>query len=130
MVIDTSAVLAILFLEPEAEAFAQAVEKNQVRLISAANVLEAGIIVETRRGEPGGREFDLFIHKAQLEIVAVDQHQAEIARAAYRKYGKGIHPAKLNFGNCFSYALAKATGEPLLYKGQDFSATDIEPVRY
>ncbi len=95
-------------------------------MISAANVLETGIVLETRRGESAGREFDLFLVRANLQIVSVDSEQAEIARSAWRKYGKGRHPAALNFGDCFAYALAKSSGEPLLAKGTDFVATDID----
>jgi len=83
--------------------------------------------VELRNGEVAGRELDLFLHRAKIEIVPVDADQVEIARAAYRRYGKGVHPAGLNYGDCFSYALAKATGEPLLFKGSDFAKTDVRP---
>jgi ribonuclease VapC len=95
-------------------------------MISGANVLETGIVLAARRGESAGREFDLFLVRANLQIVSVDSEQAEIARSAWRKYGKGRHPAALNFGNCFAYALAKSSGEPLLAKGTDFVATDID----
>ena len=95
------------------------------RLVSSANVLETGIVLEARRGEAAGREFDLFVVRANLEVVSVDSEQVEVARSAWRKYGKGRHPAGLNFGDCFSYALAKTTGEPLLAKGTDFASTDV-----
>jgi len=88
-------------------------------------LLEIGIVIETRFGEVGGRELDLLIHKAQIEVAPFDQEQAEIARDAYRTYGKGRHPAGLNYGDCFSYALSSVRGEPLLYKGDDFGKTDI-----
>jgi ribonuclease VapC len=88
-------------------------------------VLEAAMVVETRLGCPGGGELDLWLHKAGVEIGAVDAEQADLARRAWRRFGKGRHPAGLNYGNCFSYALAKRTGEKLLYKGEDFSRTDI-----
>jgi ribonuclease VapC len=81
---------------------------------------------ETRKGEAAGREFDLFVVRANLQIIPVDAEQADLARSAWRKYGKGRHAAGLNFGDCFSYALAKSTGEPLLTKGADFRLTDIE----
>ena len=125
MVIDSSALLAILFDEPERRSFNQMIEADPVRLLSAANFVEAALVVEARLGEAGGREFDLFIHRAEIEIVPVDADQAEIARRAYRRYGKGRHRAGLNFGDCFAYALAKTRGEPLLFKGEDFAATDV-----
>ena len=125
MVIDTSALIAILFGEPEALLFSRAVADDSRKLISAFNVLETGIVVEARKGESGGREFDLLLHRAQIEIVAMNADQAELARAAWRKYGKGNHPASLNIGDCCAYALAKHSEEPLLFKGDDFSKTDI-----
>ncbi|MFY8105559.1 MAG: type II toxin-antitoxin system VapC family toxin [Elstera sp.] len=129
MVIDTSAIIAILLREPEAPHLARAIEEASPRLLSAANLLEASMVIETRKGEAAGRELDLFIYRAGIEIMAVDQEQAEIARIAWRHYGKGRHPANLNYGDCFAYALAKATGSPLLFKGDDFSQTDVEKPR-
>ncbi len=128
MVIDTSAVLAILFGEPEAESFARALSDDPRRLMSAFNVLETGIVVETKKGESGGRELDLLLHRARIEIVSKNEDQVELARSAWRNYGKGNHPAGFNIGDCCAYALAKYTGEPLLFKGEDFSQTDIQPV--
>ena len=125
MVIDTSALLAIFLAEPERKPFLDSILQSETRMISAANVLETGTVLEARRGESAGREFDLFLVRANLQIVSVDSEQAEIARSAWRKYGKGRHPAALNFGDCFAYALAKSSGEPLLAKGTDFVATDI-----
>jgi ribonuclease VapC len=125
MVIDTSALIAILFGEPEALSFSRAVADESRKLISAFNALETGIVVEARKGEAGGRELDLLLHRAQIEIVAMNADQAELARAAWRKYGKGNHPAGLNIGDCCAYALAKYSGEPLLFKGNDFGQTDI-----
>src|SRR5579863_585680 len=125
MVIDTSALAAIFFHEPEREAFRNAIVAASSRLISAATVLEAGMVIEGRRGGGAGREFDLFLVRAQIKIVPIDAELADLARSAWRKYGKGRHPAGLNFGDCFSYALAKATGEPLLAKGTDFAMTDV-----
>jgi len=125
MVIDTSALAAIFFHEPERDAFRNAIIAASSRLISAATVLEAGMVIEGRRGGGAGREFDLFIVRAQIQIVPIDAELADLARSAWRKYGKGRHPAGLNFGDCFSYALAKATGEPLLAKGADFASTDV-----
>jgi ribonuclease VapC len=126
MVIDTSALLAIFLGEPERKPFLDSIFQAETRMISGANVVETGIVLEARRGESAGREFDLFLVRANLQIVTVDSEQAEIARSAWRKYGKGRHPAALNFGDCFAYALAKSSGEPLLAKGTDFVATDIE----
>jgi ribonuclease VapC len=126
MVIDTSALLAIFLAEPERKPFLDSILQSETRMISAANVLETGIVLEARRGESAGREFDLFLVRANLQIVSVDSEQTEIARSAWRKYGEGRHPAALNFGDCFAYALAKSSGEPLLAKGTDFVATDID----
>jgi ribonuclease VapC len=126
MVIDTSAIVAIALNEPEAPSYEQRIANDAVRLISAATVLDAAMVIETRLGEPGGSELDLWLHKAGVEIVAVETEHADQARRAWRRYGKGRHPASLNFGDCFSYALAALTGEPLLYKGNDFSQTDIQ----
>jgi ribonuclease VapC len=128
MVLDTSALLAILLNEPEAAAFARAIEADPVRLLSAANLVETGIVIEARVGEAGGRELDLLLHKAAIEVVAVDAAHAELGRHAYREFGKGRHAAGLNYGDCFAYALAQFTGEPLLFKGDDFSKTDVAGV--
>lgn len=125
MVIDTSALASIFFAEPERHKFLSAITSATNCLISAAIVLETGIVLESRQGEAAGREFDLFLIRANIKPVIVDTEQIELARSAWRKYGKGRHPAALNFGDCFSYALAKSTGEPLLAKGTDFAATDI-----
>jgi ribonuclease VapC len=125
MVIDTSALAAIFFAEPERQLFLAAITAAETRLLSAASVLETGIVLEGRQGEAAGREFDLFVVRANLQIVPVDAEQAELARSAWRKFGKGRHPAALNYGDCFSYALAKSTGDPLLAKGTDFALTDI-----
>ena len=128
MVIDTSAVLAIIFDEPEADDIEMAIDADPVRLMSAASYLETAIVVESRLGEPGGRELDLLLHKAGIEIVAVTAEQADAARDSWRRFGKGRHLACLNFGDCFSYALASASGEPLLFKGDDFGKTDVQRV--
>ena len=126
MVIDSSAVLAILQREPESSHFAALIEADPVRLISAVSVLEAGLIAEVRKGEAGALELDNFILRGQLQTVPFDVEQADIARLAFRRFGKGRHPARLNFGDCAAYALASIRGEPLLFKGEDFSKTDIE----
>ena len=128
MVVDTSALLAIFLAEPERRQFLEAITQGEARYISAANVLETGIVLEARRGEAAGREFDLFLHHARLEVVPVDSDQIEIARVAWRKYGKGRHPAGLNFGDCFAYALAKVMDQPILFKGDNFTNTEIIPV--
>ncbi len=126
MVIHTSAIVAIAFNEPEAETYEQKVVDAPRRFISAATILELAIVIEARLGEAGAAELDLWLYKAGVEIVAVDAEQIAVARRAWRSYGKGRHPASLNYGDCFSYALAKTRNEPLLYKGDDFSRTDIE----
>ena len=111
--------------EPGAGQFEAAIEANPVRLMSAASYLEASIVIEARYGEPGGRELDLWLHRAAVDLVSVDANQAHIARVAYRTYGKGHHRARLNYGDCFSYALAKVSGQPLLFTGNDFAQTDV-----
>jgi ribonuclease VapC len=125
MVVDTSALIAILNDEPERHEFIERIAAAETRLISAATVLEAGIVIEARRGEHAGRELDLLLHRAKFEVVPVDAEQVELARAAFRRFGKGRHSAGLNFGDCFSYALAKLRGDQLLFKGEDFSRTDV-----
>ena len=125
MIIDTSALLAILLDEPERRRYNELIEASGKRLLSAASLVEAGMVLEVRGGEAAGRELDLFLHRAKFEVVPLDADQAEIARAAFRRYGKGRHSAGLNFGDCLAYAASKAAGEPLLFKGQDFSQTDI-----
>jgi ribonuclease VapC len=128
MVVDTSALTAILFGEPETESFVQALVNDPKRMMSAFNILESAIVVEAKKGEAGGRELDLLVHRARIEIIPLNGDQVELALAAWRKYGKGNHPAGLNIGDCCAYALAKHSGEPLLFKGEDFSQTDIRPV--
>jgi ribonuclease VapC len=125
MVIDTSALVAIFFAEPERQKFLAAITAAGSRLVSAGIVLETGIVLEARQGEAAGREFDLFVVRAKLQIVPFDAEQTDVARSAWRKFGKGRHPAGLNFGDCFSYALARISGEPLLAKGTDFASTDV-----
>ncbi len=125
MVIDSSALLAIFLAEPEREKFLELIRRDGSRLISAANALETAIVLEARRGVVVGRELDLFFHRLNIEIVSVDAAQVEVARAGWRRYGKGRHPASLNFGDCFAYALSKTSGEPLLAKGDEFPKTDV-----
>jgi ribonuclease VapC len=130
VVVDTSALIALLSMEPEAARLAAALEADATRLISAATVVETGLVIEARYGPAGGRELDLLVAKAALSVEAVTAEHAEVAREAWRRYGKGRHAASLNLGDCFSYALAKVTGEPLLFKGDDFGETDIAVVPY
>jgi ribonuclease VapC len=128
MVIDTSALVAIFLGEPERNPFLEHILQAETKLLSAANAFETGIVLEAKRGEAAGREFDLFVVRAHLEIVPVDAEQADIARSAWRKYGKGRHAAGLNFGDCFAYALAKFSGQKLLAEEEDFRLTDVELV--
>lgn len=128
MVIDTSAVVAILLDEPEAPRFELAMEQDPVRLIGAATLVELAIVIEAKLGEPGARELDLLVHAAALEVVPFTAAQAEVARSAWRRFGKGRHRAGLNLGDGFAYALAATSGEPLLCKGDDFPATDVRTV--
>lgn len=126
MVLDTSAVLAILQDEPERRQFNEAIEAADTRSLSTASFVEGSMILESRYGPDAVRDLDLFVAKAQISLVSVDEDQAKLARSAFRKYGKGRHPAGLNFGDCFSYALSKALDMPLLFKGHDFGQTNIE----
>jgi ribonuclease VapC len=130
MIIDSSALLAILGDEPERHIFNRSIIGSQYRGMSVAVFIEASIGLESRHGYDGIRDLDLFIVKAEIDLVPVDIEQAYIARRAYKQFGKGKHPAGLNFGDCFSYALAKARNDSLLFKGTDFSKTDIEIYEY
>ncbi len=130
MTIDSSAVIAILRDEPERGVFVTLIEKDPRRLISAASVLEAAMVLEGRSGEDKGFDLDLFLQRAAVEVVAFDDEQLDWARKAFRRFGKGRHPAGLNFGDCAAYALAQWSGEPLLFKGTDFAATDVPRVKY
>ena len=125
MVIDTSALLAILHDEPERRAFNEAIEAADSRAMSVATFVEVSIVIESRYGAEGLRELDLFIERAGIELVSVDVEQGQVPRGAFSRFGKGRHPAGLNFGDCFAYALARVLGEPLLYKGDDFPKTDV-----
>jgi ribonuclease VapC len=128
MVIDSSALLALLLGEADAAAIARAIAADARRLAGAFTVLEAAVVIETKKGEAAGRELDLLLHRTDIDVVVMDAGQVELARSAYRKYGKGRHPAGLNMGDCCSYALARYTGEPLLFKGGNFAQTDIARV--
>ncbi len=125
MVIDTSALVAILAGEPERRAFIEKIEAADTRLLSAGSYVEASIVIEARYGPEGVRLLDLFLGRTGIEIAAVDVEQAREARLAFSRYGKGRHAAALNFGDCFAYALAITSGEGLLFKGSDFSRTDL-----
>ena len=125
MIIDTSALICILLGEPEAEEFAKAIACEWKRLMSSVNALEAAIVIEAKKGDPGSRELDLLLTRSKIEIVPFDRRQYELARMAWQSFGKGRHPAGLNIGDCCAYALSKAQGEPLLFKGEDFSRTDL-----
>ena len=126
MIVDTSAALAILFNEPDAERYVRAIAGVSDCRMSTARFLEASIVLESRSGVATGHELDLFIEKGRIELVPVTLEQAQAARRAWRRFGKGNHPAGLNFGDCFAYALAEVTREPLLFKGRDFELTDIK----
>lgn len=125
MVIDTSAVLAILFDEPERRTFNEAIEAAESSVMSSATFVEVSMVVESRFGAEGLRDLDVFLETAGIELASLDADQAHVARRAFSRFGKGRHPAALNYGDCFSYALATVLGEPLLYKGQDFGQTDV-----
>lgn len=128
MILDTSAVTAILRNEPDARSFAEALGDARVRRISAANYFEAAVVMDGSRDPVVSRKFDDFFRDANISIEPVTEKQARLARDAYRDFGKGSgHRARLNFGDCFAYALAKESDEPLLFKGQDFLHTDVEP---
>ncbi len=126
MILDTSAIFAILFRQPGFEAFERAVADAPACRISAASFVEVSIVLESRKGDAAIRQCDALFQQARILIEPVTEEQALLARQGYSDYGKGRHAAGLNFGDCFSYALAKSTGEPLLFMGQDFSQTDIQ----
>ena len=130
MVIDTSALVAVLRDEPERRRLNEAIESTETRFMSTATFVECSIIMEARHGDDGLRAVDLLIADAGVELTPVDVEQARVARRAFSQFGKGRHPAALNFGDCFSYALAKVTGRPLLFKGADFAHTDITAMPY
>lgn len=126
MIVDSSALLAVLLRESESTRFEEAIAKAPSCRISVANALEAYIVVVSRGGTEAGEELDSFLDTAQIELSPVTEEQLTNARRAWLRFGKGFHPAALNFGDCFAYALAESTGEPLLFKGDDFSRTEIE----
>jgi ribonuclease VapC len=125
MIIDTSAIIAVLFNEDDAKVYADLITQSDSRRMSAATFVETAIVVETQTKTSGSRQLDAFLRRADIAIEPVTEEHAHIARQAFIDFGEGRHPAGLNYGDCFSYALAKATGEPLLFKGNDFSKTDL-----
>ena len=126
MIIDTSALVAILYREPEAESFVERIHDADLSRISVANYVELSMVVEGQLGSDGMRQAEAFFRRAGIIIEPVTVEHGELARQAFLDFGKGRHKAGLNFGDCFAYALAKASGEPLLFKGDDFSQTDIQ----
>jgi ribonuclease VapC len=126
VIIDTSAIIAILRDEPDAMSFARAIAEAAIRRVSAVNFVESAVVIDASHDPIATRRFDDFVKEANISVEPVTADQAQIARAAYRDFGKGSgHPARLNFGDCFAYALAKTLAEPLLFKGSDFAHTDI-----
>lgn len=125
MVVDTSAIAAILLDEPDAPVFARAIEAAPVRLLSVMSRVELSLVIESRKGEGGRLSVDQFLAATPLDIVSMTPQHAALAIEAFRRFGKGRHRAALNIGDCFAYALAKATGMPLLFKGDDFVHTDV-----
>jgi ribonuclease VapC len=128
IVVDTSALIAILDKEPDANLYAEAIAEADPPLISTASLVELNIVMFNRHGIKAAQIVDRLIQEGGFQVESFTIQHAELARDAYARYGKGQQPAGLNYGDCFSYALAKATGVPLLFKGQDFSKTDIVPV--
>ncbi|MXW47479.1 MAG: type II toxin-antitoxin system VapC family toxin [Gammaproteobacteria bacterium] len=126
MVIDSSVIIAILQAEPERQTYIETISSVNYRNMSAVSFVETSLVLVSRFGEKAMQEIDNFIGKAQIKIRSVDENQALIARRAFLEFGKGRHPANLNFGDCFAYALAKGLDQPLLFKGEDFSKTDVK----
>ena len=126
MIIDSSAVCAILFGESDSQRYEEAIASADVRRMSAVNLLEASIVVESRSGPLGGDQLDALVERAAIEVVPVTAEQVTVARRAWRRFGRGNHPAGLNLGGCLAYALADTTREPLLFKGDDFVRTDVK----
>jgi ribonuclease VapC len=125
MVLDTSAIVAILRNEPEGPGFVRLIAADEVRLLSAVSRVECTCVIEGSKRAAGRADLERFLREAAVEIAPVTADQAEIAGEVFRRFGKGRHPAGLNIGDTFAYALAKATGEPLLFKGDDFGLTDV-----
>lgn len=127
MILDSSAVLAILFQESDSRLYAEAIEAGPIRRLSAPTYVELSIVVDAQNGSAGLNDLEHFVREAKIAIEPFTLDQAYIAQRAWSVYGRGKHPARLNFGDCFSYALAKSLNEPLLFKGSDFAKTDIQP---
>jgi ribonuclease VapC len=125
MIVDTSALMAILFAESDAEQFATAIAEATLCRLSAGSFVEAAVVIESHSKGGAGHQLDALLREAKIKIEPVTEAQAQVARQAFLDFGKGRHPAGLNFGDCFAYALAKSTGEPLLFKGSDFARTDV-----
>lgn len=128
MIIDSSALCAILLDEPEAEHFTRIATGGERCLVGAVSAIETAVVIESKKGDAGARELDLLLYKLEADIIPMDAGQYHLARTAWRKYGKGRHPAGLNLGDCCSYALSQYTGELLLFKGGDFPKTDVASV--
>ena len=126
MIVDNSALLAVLLHKPDATRYETSIATAPSRRMSTVNVLESSIVVESRGGEAAVHELDAFLKRAGIKWTPVTTEQVKVARVAWRQFGKGNHPARLNLGDCFAYALARTAEEPLLFKGDDFSRTDIE----
>jgi ribonuclease VapC len=129
MILDTSALCAVFFEEPEGDVYIQMIYDADHCRMSAANFVELAMVIEGQLGPEAGRQCDMFFRRAEITIEPVTVEHAHLARQGFLDFGRGRHPAGLNFGDCFAYALAKATGEPLLYKGMDFSKTDVRAAR-
>lgn len=127
VVIDSSAILAILFREPEEDEFMARILTARVRLMSVVNSFEAGVVADHRRPKDPADDYDLLVSALGIDLVSVTPEQAAMAREAYRRFGKGNHPARLNLGDCFAYALSRLNAEPLLFKGEDFRLMDVTP---
>jgi ribonuclease VapC len=130
MVIDPSAILAIIYAEPEELTFIQLINESEDCLLSAPGYVEASIVVGSKHGKQGIENLNLLIEALSITVISFSVEQGQLASEAFLKFGKGRHPAKLNMGDCFSYALAKSTNQPLLFKGNDFTHTDIDKVNY
>ncbi|MFC7379900.1 type II toxin-antitoxin system VapC family toxin [Brevundimonas sp. GCM10030266] len=127
MIVDSSALIAIIFGEPEGGVLLEQLMSGSPRM-SAATYFESGMVIDRKaKDDFAAKAFDRLLNLARVEVVAVTREHADIARVAYREFGKGNHPASLNFGDCLAYALARQTGEPLLFKGDDFARTDVVP---
>ena len=126
MIVDTSAVVAILLAESDAARYERAISMAWPRRMSVVALLETTMVIEGRSGPDAGDDLDLFLREADIELEPVTLEQVEAARRAWRRFGKGNHPAALDFGDCFAYALASTKREPLLFKGGDFARTDVE----